>query len=217
MSLKRKLDEYQDPDYEQFASESERSQLKKHRLTSLTEAGPTKDQRHSKLHEIVQREFGAELESKENEINEIESRLLGARHLLAKIRYVAVYSYYNRKSQTYATNEAPVENVNAQYSDSAAGAEETHAASVESPQLQIHPSLKKLIGKRPLNYDEILKVRPMRQAAKKATHQFNQLKKPSKKDRVLANEPDAEQQTPSSQINVSQIRALHVVSHSTLS
>jgi hypothetical protein len=35
-------------------------------------------------------------------------------------------------------------------------------------QQQIHPSLKKLLGKKPVNYDEILSIRPLRQAAKTA-------------------------------------------------
>lgn len=147
MSQKRKLDEYHDPDYERVAQGSDGMRVKKFRTNSAGSACPLNDEeRLGKWNEIVQREFSAELAAKEAEINEIEKRLVDAKQLLAKIRYAVVYNYYNRKSQLYSTSDLKM--------DGAATTEDSSApidlAEEKGQQPAIHPSLKKLIGKRPL-------------------------------------------------------------------
>lgn len=187
MSQKRKYDEYHDPDYEHFPLHTGENQMKKSKISIDGKTVELNgEERFNKICEIVQREFNNELEIKENEINDIDKRLVDAKKLLSKIRYASVYSYYNRKNQIYSMNEIRNGNGNSEHLLNT-NDDGQYSECGYSQQMTIHPSLKKLIGKRPINYDEILKVRPMRQAAKNATNKFHELKKPSKKECSIDN------------------------------
>lgn len=184
---KRKLEEYLDPDYatvrtngaESTANESERPTKK---------AKPAED-RAQRMRQIIHREFSTELVAKEQEIDEIERRLTDAKQLLAKVRYAVVYNYYTRKNLVYSAFDLKTMDKNAADDETSSNClEDTLSHSVPSTlgpdpeklQPAIHPSLKKLLGKRPIDYDELLKVRPVRQAAKTATQNFNKVKKTTK-------------------------------------
>lgn len=194
-SQKRKLEEYHDPDYltlhtNQSAPYSGAENPAKKSKSSAT---LTSEERLRKVREIIQREFGTELMAKEKEIDEIERRLADAKQLLAKVRYAVVYNYYTRKNLVYsafdlkamdgaATTTATADTTSAESREDAPSTSMPGSLGPEPEKLQpaIHPSLKKLLGKRPIDYNELLKVRPVRQAAKTATKNFNKPKKSTK-------------------------------------
>lgn len=147
MAQKRQLDKYLDPDYQQF------SEVKKSKTNNLTET-----EKKNKICEIIKKEFLHELTNKEQEINLIENRLLNAKRLLHRVRYAVVASFYCNKSTLLNDEEV-------NKSQDPTG---LNFSKENPPQQAVHPSLKKLIGKKPIDYDEILKIRPERQAAKTA-------------------------------------------------
>lgn len=183
MSDKNKFKEYQDPDYEQFQPKQQQSSSSeissKHREVSISgtfkqnvkTASP--DDKRKTICRIIDREFQRELKAKEDELDEINRRLDQAKQLLAKVRYAVVHNYYSKKSliceaeELTAVEKSTQESVTSFVSASESG----------KTQLAIHPSLKKLLGKRPVDYNEILKTRSPRQAAKNATEQFQKLSK----------------------------------------
>lgn len=171
MSEKRQFMEFHDPDYLQFQPKPSTSHS--------NETSPSKpEDKHKAICRIIDREFQRELKSKEDELDEINRRLDEAKQLLAKVRYAVVNHYYSKKSLLCTQEEmAQVEKVEKESM--------THFVSPNDgnkTQMAIHPSLKKLLGKRPVDYNEILKTRSPRQAAKNATEQFHKLvKKPKGK------------------------------------
>lgn len=187
-SQKRKLEEYHDPDY--LTMPADRS-----KCSSGTEKPPKKskpstgEERLCKVREIIRREFGTELMAKEQEIEEIERRLADAKQLLAKVRYAVVCNYYTRKNLVHSAFDLKAMDTTATAAaETTATKEEAGSSSMPSTlgpepeklQPAIHPSLKKLLGKRPIDYSELLKVRPVRQAAKTATQNFHKPKRSTK-------------------------------------
>lgn len=187
-SQKRKLEEYHDPDYLTMSAEGSTS-------SSGTEKPPKKskpstgEERLGKVREIIRREFGTELMVKEQEIEEIERRLADAKQLLAKVRYAVVCNYYTRKNLVHSAFDLKAMDTKATAAaEATATKEEAGSTSMPSTlgpepeklQPAIHPSLKKLLGKRPIDYSELLKVRPVRQAAKTATQNFHKPKRLTK-------------------------------------
>lgn len=175
MSQKRK--EYCDPDYSQFQSPVHAKVENETKKSPETKAGTkakSTETRIEAIRRIVDREFQKELTSKEQELEEINKRLDEAKKLLAKVRYAVVYHYYNQKSLVCSAEEvAAVEKSQQECMTS-------NPPAGDKPQMAIHPSLKKLLGKRPIDYNEILKTRPARRAAKNATEQFQKMvKKPA--------------------------------------
>jgi YEATS domain-contaning protein 2 len=120
-------------------------------------AGGTTE-RTQKIMKIIDREFSKNITNKTQEIFQIEERLTESKKLLAKVRYAVVASFYGKQAQT---SEKKI--TETQINPSPATSSTTQPV-----QQQIHPSLKKLIGKTPINYDEILSIRPPREAAKTA-------------------------------------------------
>lgn len=188
-SQKRKLEEYHDPDYlTMHASQSTSSSGAENppKKSKLPTRSTTFDERLQKLREIIQREFGTELMAKEQEIDEIERRLVDAKQLLAKTRYAVVYNYYTRKNLVHSAFDLKAMDATETTLDDIKGdAPSTSMPSTLGPdpeklQPAIHPSLKKLLGKRPIDYSELLKVRPVRRAAKTATRNFHKPKKSTK-------------------------------------
>lgn len=91
---------------------------------------------------VFQREFQKEITYKREEIHKIQQQLLKAQKTLHLLRYVVVKSFYDRKElKTNITNEIPV-----------LPSTSTDLNSDFSQQNRLHPALKKLVGKKPLNY-----------------------------------------------------------------
>lgn len=170
MSLKRKLSEYHDPDYPQNSTENA---CKSRKLDS--------EQRLEKIQTIIKREFQKELQQKEQEIQQIDEKIQKAKHLFQRVRYTVVASYYSRKNLEYSENEMKQKDVNHLPVDQP----NCLLNSIQKPlQNSVHPSLKRLLGQKPVDYDEILSVRPARQAAQSARASISEkLVKPKKDDK----------------------------------
>lgn len=181
MSSDRPSVEYRDPDYVQFQPANSQDDDKKDDNTpdtkQATEEQP-KDGRIAAIRRIIEREFQKELTSKEQELEEINKRLDESKKLLAKVRYAVVYHYYNQKR--LLGTEEEVAQVHKMKQEEML----SYPPPGDKPQLAIHPSLKKLLGKRPVDYNEILKQRPARKAALNATEQFHKLKKKPAETRI---------------------------------
>ncbi|XP_037035814.1 uncharacterized protein LOC119073993 [Bradysia coprophila] len=139
---RQKVEEYHDPDYCQDASKA-------------STPAETNSERQDKIKMIIKREFLKEISSKEEEINLIDHKLNQTKRLLQRVRYAVTMSYYTKKNLVHSANELKCES----------NATETISATVGQA---IHPSLKKLLGKKPIDYEEILKGRSPRNAAKTA-------------------------------------------------
>lgn len=182
MSENRSHEEYHDPDYSQFQPsrpppppQQPEANVSDCAKTTATAPAQTKspDSQCDAICRIIEREFQRELTNKEQELHEINKRIDEAKQLLAKVRYVVVHNYYNRKN--LLRTEEEIAAVQKSQQDTMTN----YPPPGDKPQMPIHPSLKKLLGKRPINYDEILKSRPTRKAARNATEQFQKLvKKP---------------------------------------
>lgn len=151
-SKRPKIEEYHDPDYCQDESK--------------VKASGSESDRQGKIKMIIKREFLKEISSKEEEISMIDHKLSQTKRLLQRVRYAVAMSYYTKKNLVHSANELKCEsNVTDGISSSVGQA--------------IHPSLKKLLGKKPIDYEEILKSRSPRNAAKTAR---STLIKPKKKE-----------------------------------
>lgn len=193
MSENRSHGEYLDPDYSQFQPsrpppqqpEANVGESAKTATTTTAQNPQTKspDSQRDAICRIIEREFQRELTNKEQELHEINKRIDEAKQLLAKVRYVVVHNYYNRKNLLRAEEEIAAVQKSQQESMT------NYPPPGDKPQMPIHPSLKKLLGKRPINYDEILKSRPTRKAARNATEQFQKLvKKPQTDTKIKTKE-----------------------------
>lgn len=80
----------------------------------------------NKIVSIVEREFSKDIDDKEKEVLEIQNRLHKALKTLHLLRYVVITDFYNRKQ-----------------------CQASQSQSTESKQTQIHPAIKRLIGKTP--------------------------------------------------------------------
>lgn len=167
--LKRKFEEYKDPDYPRPSTE-----IKKHKHSpskALNADGKT-----VKLRSIIKREFQEELNRKESELNAIEHKLAQSKRLLQRIRYAIVSSFYSKRKLEFSEQMLQDEAL-----QSANNGNQQISTTLASEQKSIHPSLKKLLGKKPIDYSEILKIRPPRQAATTAKTSLSE-KLRSKKD-----------------------------------
>lgn len=152
-SKRQKIEEYHDPDYCQDESKPKASVSESERL--------------DKIKMIIKREFLKEINSKEEEINLIDHKLNQTKRLLQRVRYAVAMSYYTKKNLVHPTSELKCENNTSEAIGSNIG-----------QQTAIHPSLKKLLGKKPIDYEELMKNRSPRNAAKNAR---STLIKPKKK------------------------------------
>lgn len=170
MSEKRKFEELADPDYPQNVK----------KVKTATEDPPqlSREERLNKIRAIVKREFQRELTAKEQEIMEIDNRIQLARKLLHRVRYAVVSHYYNKKGMELPDQEAQacVESLNLK---------STAPPASESGQRAIHPALKSILGKKTVDYDEILKARPTREAAKTAKTSIKEKLRTKKEEKRL--------------------------------
>ncbi|CAO1433355.1 unnamed protein product [Diamesa hyperborea] len=183
MAQKRKSD-FIDPDYTSFT----------HNLKDIKKPKVKEDEIKNieKIIVIIKREFQRELSDKEEEVLKIENSIAEAKKVLQRVRYAVVKSYYTKLNNQLSEGEIKA-------------VEEYEKMSFpngiidEKRQMPIHPSLKKLIGKKPIDYNEILCARPMRKAAQTAITNINEKcikHKPSKLNVtasvVIANKPNEE-------------------------
>lgn len=175
-----RVEEYHDPDYSQFhvpkpvpadTKSTGDSNAKSKRAPQRPPPAPI--DRRTAIVQVINREFQREMKSKEHELEEISQRLNDAKKLLAKVRFAVVSHYYGKKNLQCSAEET--QSVIKCGQDSMTAGPSTS----DKLQLPIHPSLKKLLGKRPIDYNEILKSRPTRRAAKNATEQFQKMTKKS--------------------------------------
>lgn len=196
MSATEKPGEFHDPDYKQFHPKQLSAphqpivnKISPNQCESSSSSKPkikptSPESRRKAICRIIDTEFHHELKSKEDEVDGINRRLEEAKQLLAKVRYAVVHHYYSKKSLMATPDEM----------DLVEKAEQQSMTNLIEPndaakaQMAIHPSLKKLLGKRPIDYNEILKTRSPRQAAKNATQQFHKLAKKPKKTIVKIGE-----------------------------
>lgn len=196
MSQTKRFGEFHDPDYEQFHPKqlsaphqpivNEISPKQCESSSSLKpKTKPTSpESRRKAICRVIDTEFQRELKSKEDEVDEINRRLEEAKQLLAKVRYAVVHHYYSKKS-LMAT---PDEKVLVEKAEQKSMTNLIGPNDAVKTQMPIHPSLKKLLGKRPIDYNEILKTRSPRQAAKNATQQFHKFAKKPKETIVKIGE-----------------------------
>ncbi|KAM8714954.1 hypothetical protein ACLKA7_002064 [Drosophila subpalustris] len=157
---KRKHSEYHDPDYG-FSYDNPNAYGKKEKRAKVEQQSNTDDEvgtqqdvannkprlaldsmaQLKRIEEIVRAEFQKELTQKEQQLSEIDSRLLQARQLLDKLRYHVVSEYYKKQQVTLtAADVARVRSRDTLFGD---GAEH------DGVQLPLHPAIKKIVGKRP--------------------------------------------------------------------
>ncbi|XP_068621856.1 uncharacterized protein D12 [Battus philenor] len=144
--------EYHDPDY------PEASVSTKERPPSLSE----KD-KLEKIKNIIRKEFGNELDIRENEVMLADQRMLTARRALHKLRYTIVNSYY--KEQKLQLSSSQLQDELAAQSEPRARAEASEL--LRDGQRQIHPSVRKLLGKKNVDLQEIFKIREPRNKSRK--------------------------------------------------
>uniref|UniRef100_A0A1I8QC17 YEATS domain-containing protein n=1 Tax=Stomoxys calcitrans TaxID=35570 RepID=A0A1I8QC17_STOCA len=166
---KRKHSEYHDPDYPKdqpppYVDESpiavKSGDSKRPKVQSALE-GNNDAQNNEYLHkvqEIIEKEFNTELVFKQKQLLEIDERLAKARHMLDKLRYTLVSSYYKKQDLPLA----------AVTTSAVRGVQTLFTREDKGPQMQIHPSLKKLIGKKPKDLSDVIRSCPKRTAAQNA-------------------------------------------------
>ncbi|KAH8282752.1 hypothetical protein KR054_009520 [Drosophila jambulina] len=150
-SKKRRHSEYHDPDYlqteppgqqqdEPVASEQSK-RIKVEQETQENSAKPPPSaETMRRICELVRQEFQREITQKVEQLTEIDQRLLQARQLLDRLRYLVVSEYYQK--QQVPLTAADVAKVR--------GADSLFADEGSLPQLPLHPAIKKIVGKRPI-------------------------------------------------------------------
>lgn len=170
--LKRKHSEYHDPDYpQQKVSNNDddddgRPGCSKHFAAKRQKSGneiETKKEMERELYyynvrEVITKEFQKEIVMKQEQLEEIDERLEKAKHLLERLRYGIVSAYYKKQ-------EIPVTSADAA---TLRGPNSLFDREEKGPQMPLHPSLKKLIGKRPKDLSEVIRTCPKRTAAQNA-------------------------------------------------
>lgn len=170
--LKRKHNEYHDPDYPQQQKQhaEEEDDGKPGCSTQFANKRPRPDEEikreklsqsedyYNKVRQIIEREFQKEIVMKQQQLEEIDERLEKAKHLLDRLRYGIVSAYYKKQEiPLTAADAATLRGSNCLFDREDKGA-----------QMPIHPSLKKLIGKRPKDISEVIRSCPKRTAAQNA-------------------------------------------------
>ena len=171
--LKRKHSEYHDPDYHPQQKEPKTDDdddgkpgCSKHFAAKRQKSGNKietkkeieKDIYYHNVREVIAKEFQKEIVMKQEQLEEIDERLEKAKHLLERLRYGIVSAYYKKQ-------EIPVTSADAA---TLRGPNCLFDREEKGPQMPLHPSLKKLIGKRPKDLSEVIRTCPKRTAAQNA-------------------------------------------------
>uniref|UniRef100_A0A1A9ZD72 YEATS domain-containing protein n=1 Tax=Glossina pallidipes TaxID=7398 RepID=A0A1A9ZD72_GLOPL len=110
------------------------------------------DQRLQRVCGIIEREFQSEIHFKQQQLQEIDERLSTARQLLESLRYNIVAEYYHKQDLSMAAiDAATMKDKNTLFQ-----------------QMHLHPSVKRLIGKKPKELCELWRSFPRRVAAQNA-------------------------------------------------
>ncbi|GBP81057.1 YEATS domain-containing protein 2 [Eumeta japonica] len=145
-------DEYHDPDYPEVSNDTCKEQR------ALSE-----EEKVRRIENIVRREFAKELEYKETEIKNIDQHMVSARRLLHRLRYVLVSRYYNSQ-KLQLTHGQIQDDISTQVEPRA---KEAVSVLLRTEQRRVHPSLRKLLGKKTVDLDEIFKFRSPRNKARR--------------------------------------------------
>ncbi|XP_065355433.1 YEATS domain-containing protein 2 [Calliphora vicina] len=168
--LKRKHNEYHDPDYPQQEQQSDEDDGTPGCSTHFTykrrkpgdEINTEKESQSEnylhKVRQVIEREFQKEIVMKQQQLEEIDERLENAKHLLDRLRYGIVSEYYKKQ-------EIPLTAADA---STLRGTNSLFDREDRGPQMPLHPSIKKLIGKRPKDLSEVIRSCPKRTAAQNA-------------------------------------------------
>lgn len=186
MAENRSQEQYRDPDYSQFQtsqSQTNDNNCDKHPNDKQDAKPKSTESRREAICRVIEREFQRELANKEQEMREINQTIVEAKELLRRVRYAVVYHYYHRKS-VICTEEEIAAVQKAQQEEMT-----SYPPPGDKPQLAIHPSVKKLLGKRPYNIDDLLKGRATRRAAQNATEQFQKMAKKPAETRIRMRSP----------------------------
>lgn len=197
--MSQKREEYYDPDYCQFQpvrSQCESNTKKSPEIKSEAKVKPS-ETRIEAIRRIIDREFQKELTTKEQELEEINKRIEETKKLLGRVRYAVVYHYYHQKNLICSAEEIAAVQKSQQESMT------NYPTPDDKPQMAIHPSLKKLLGKRPIDYNELLKTRPARRAAQNATEQFHKMAKKPIETKIKMSESIIPEENEQSQESVS--------------
>ncbi|CAB3241546.1 unnamed protein product [Arctia plantaginis] len=145
-------EEYHDPDYPEVP-------------VVVKEEPQTFDEEEKvkKIKEIIRREFLNELEIRENEVMLIDQRMTTSRRLLHRLRYALVSNYYN--DQKLKLSNGQVQDEIASQHEPRARAEVSSV--LRDGQRRLHPSVRKLLGKKAVDLDEIFKIREPRNKTRK--------------------------------------------------
>ncbi|XP_037808326.1 uncharacterized protein LOC119601457 [Lucilia sericata] len=171
--LKRKHNEYHDPDYPQQESQTAEEEedddtpgCSTHFASKRRKPGeeikteneaPNENYLH-KVRQVIEREFQKEIVMKQQQLEEIDERLEKAKHLLDRLRYGIVSAYYKKQEiPLTAADAATLRGPNCLFEREDKG-----------PQMPLHPSIKKLIGKKPKDLSEVIRSCPKRTAAQNA-------------------------------------------------
>ncbi|KAM7353910.1 YEATS domain containing 2 homolog D12 [Cochliomyia hominivorax] len=171
--LKRKHNEYHDPDYPQQEQQIEQEEEDDGRPGCSTQFSNkrrkpdeeikmekvTKNEDYfNKVRQVIEREFQKEIVMKQEQLEEIDMRLEKAKHLLDRLRYGIVSAYYKKQEiPLTAADATTLRGPNCLFDREDKG-----------PQMPLHPSIKKLIGKRPKDLSEVIRSCPKRTAAQNA-------------------------------------------------
>ncbi|XP_075151271.1 YEATS domain containing 2 homolog D12 [Haematobia irritans] len=159
---KRKHSEFHDPDYPQDNSSCADKSVGNKRSKDGDFLEKRNDEQKAeyfrKVQDVIEREFGCELAFKQDQLSEIDKRLSKARHMLDKLRYTLVSSYYKKQDLPLA----------AMTTSAIRAGQPLFTREDKGPQMPIHPSLKKLIGIKPKELSHVIRSCPKRTAAQNA-------------------------------------------------
>lgn len=152
--IKRKSD--LDPDYNEIPVKRIKIEIEEgmYKTVNIIKGYVTKNnnildsvKNYERLVQVIQREFQKEIFAKREEVHNIQQQLLKAQKTLHLLKYVVIKSFYDSKELKFSnTNEIPV-------LPSTSNVKNSLMESVSNSQNRIHPAVKKLIGKTPLNYE----------------------------------------------------------------
>ncbi|XP_034838560.1 uncharacterized protein D12 [Maniola hyperantus] len=140
-------EEYHDPDYPELQV------CVKEEAPSLTE-----EEKITKIKQIVRREFRKELDAREDEVALIDQRMIKARRYLHQLRYALVVNFYTEQKLQMSSSQ--IEDEVASQSEPRARAEVSSI--LRDSQRSLHPSVRKLLGKKTVDMEEIFRSRAPR-------------------------------------------------------
>ncbi|CAH0717038.1 unnamed protein product, partial [Brenthis ino] len=145
-------EEYHDPDYPEVSA-------------TIVEEPPSEseDDKVVKIKKIIRREFKNELNVRENEVLLIDQRMTTARRYLHQVRYALVNNFY-KDQKLQLTNDQIEDDVAAQ-TEPRARAEVSSI--LRDNQRRLHPSVRKLLGKKIVDIEEIFRSREPRNKTRK--------------------------------------------------